>query len=380
MNYQTHWPKFLRCRMLIFVLVLDISSIVQGNEHANKIINTKRNSYAPYCGLYCVYTAFKLAEKDVEFGQLLKPEYIGSSKGSSLAELQGAAKDYGMYAIPLERLSATELRKSPFPIILHVKSLPASKEYDHYVLFLSDKDGKAMIFDPPNPVEVMPYCQLAPIWDGTGLIVSAEPISLSKIFASARKRFAMFSVAAIAAVLLIRFISKLLLRKVKNIGRSMNFGLSIAQFAALVIIALFGGMVYHFAYDAGFLAYAGATEPIVAANIENFIPKVDTDDVKNLISNRAVIIDSRQSSDFEAGHIENAINIPTTLCKAGRESKLADIAKNSQIVVYCQSQGCVYAAKVAANLFDDGFKNIFIYKNGWIEWQRNNSEQENENH
>lgn len=46
----------------------------------------------PYCGLYCLYLTMKLADKEVDFKDLIKPEYLGSRKGSSLAELKKSRK------------------------------------------------------------------------------------------------------------------------------------------------------------------------------------------------------------------------------------------------------------------------------------------------
>ncbi len=41
-------------------------------------------SAEPYCGLYCMYTALRYEGKSVAFHNLIKPEYLGSTKGSSV--------------------------------------------------------------------------------------------------------------------------------------------------------------------------------------------------------------------------------------------------------------------------------------------------------
>ena len=124
--------------------------------------------------------------------------------------------------------------------------------------------------------------------------------------------------------------------------------------------------------DDGFLAHPGATEPVVKANLVSFIPKVTAKEVEKVSVGGAVVIDARQTQDYEAGHIESAINIPVSLCAAGRSSKLAEVEKTSLLVIYCQSKGCPYAEKVAANLIGDGFNNVAIYKGGWIDWKKQN--------
>jgi len=305
----------------------------------------------------------------INYSQLIKPDYIDSAQGSSLSGLMQAAKDYGIYAEPMAKLNIEVLRNCPYPVILHVKKEGYSKKYDHYQLFLGIEDDKIRLFDPPNPVEVIPYYELAPLWDGTGLIVSAEPINLAKIFAPARKRFAIFAAIIIATIVIVKIAGKYLSRKVGNINKPVLMTFSVAQSAGLVIVALLIGVVYHFANDEGFLAHAGATESVVKTNLASFIPKVSAKDIKS-VSGSAVIIDARQTPDYDAGHIDGAINIPTTLCAAGRTAKLAEVAKNSRLIIYCQSAGCPYAEKVAANLMEDGFNNLAIYKGGWVDWDK----------
>jgi rhodanese-related sulfurtransferase len=171
------------------------------------------------------------------------------------------------------------------------------------------------------------------------------------------------------AILIVKIAGKYLLHKVGNISKPVLLTFSVAQSAGLVFIALFAGVIYHFANDEGFLAHAGATESVVKTNLASFIPKVSAKDIKSA-NGGAVIIDARQSPDYDAGHIDGAINIPTTLCAAGRTAKLAEVAKNSRLIIYCQSAGCPYAEKVAANLMEDGFNNLAIYKGGWVDWDK----------
>jgi len=83
----------------------------------------------------------KLAGQESNFQELVKPEYIGSRKGSSLAELRKAAEDNELYAVPVGKLTSQALRNCPHPVILHVKSDTTSREYDHYELFLGTKNG-----------------------------------------------------------------------------------------------------------------------------------------------------------------------------------------------------------------------------------------------
>jgi len=320
-----------------------------------------------YCGIYCLYAVMKLFDTNIDPKELLKPEYIGSRKGSSLAELKKAAEDNGLHAVPVRKLTSRELRQSPYPIILHVKSAADKKEYDHYELFLETKNGRARLYDPPEPVRLVPFWQLAPRWDGTGLIVSDRPIDLGTIFAPARKRFIIYAAIAVAAILIVHW-ARWWLPSVAKMSRTRLFGLSIAQGAGLAVVALLFGMVYHLANDEGFLAHPNATGSIQKAHLANFIPKLSERQVHQLLNTDTVFIDARFPHDFEAGHLEGAINILVNASDDERQKAMAHIDKKARIVVYCQSAGCKFAGKVAIKLISDGFSNVSLFKGSWHEW------------
>lgn len=321
-----------------------------------------------YCGIYCLYAVMKLSGVDVDPTELLKPGYIGSHKGSSLAELKKAAEDNGLNAAPVSKLTTRELRQSSYPVILHVKSAPDKKQYDHYELFLETKNGQARLYDPPQLVRLVPFYQLAPRWDGTGLIVSAEPIDLGTLFAPARRRFIIYAAIAIVVILGVRWGRRRWLSSEYMTSRSRLFGLSIAQSVGLVLLALLCGMVYHFVSDVGFLAHTNATASIQQAHLGNFLPKVSEKEIRRLLNTDTIFIDARDVHDFEAGHLEGAINIPANDCSCLYNEVLASIDKKARIVVYCQSAGCKSAEKVAVKLATDGFPNISIFKGGWNKW------------
>ena len=329
---------------------------------------SKQSPFRGYCGIYCLYMTTKFFDVDIDPQQLLKPEYIGSHKGSSLAELQKAAQDNSLYAVPVEKLTSRELRRSRCPVILHVKSSADKKDYDHYELFLETQNGQARLCDPPRPVRLVPFYELAPRWDGTGLMVSKNPIDLGVVFATSRKRLLIYSAIAVMAILIVRWGRRRWLPSTAIISRRRLFGLSAAQGAGLALLALLSGMVYHFVNDEGFLAHPNATSSIEQAHLGGFIPRIGRKQVRWLLNHDVVLIDARLNDDFKAGHLEGAINIPMDVSDDERRKVMAGIAKNTRIVVYCQSGGCEFAEKVAIKLISDGFPNVSLLKGGWRDW------------
>jgi rhodanese-related sulfurtransferase len=367
-----------RCGFLLFICILAFfavskSAVADENKHkpAAEATSVKPRARQPYCGLYCLYTAMKLAGQKPDFRELVKPEYLGSRKGSSLANLKQAAKDNGLYAESAAKLNSRILMESPHPIILHVKSSADSKEYDHFELFLGTENGQAKLFNPPEPVRLVPFHELAPQWDGTGLIVSAEPIDIGAVFAPARKRLLLYVVVGIAVIAILHWARQRRPLVTLVNSRSKLFGLSIVQTMGFGILALLCGMVYHFVSDAGFLAHANATASVQKSHSGNFIPKVSKKKVERSLDSNTVFIDARYARDFKAGHLEGAINVPVDTNDIERQKAMSGVAKNADIVVYCQSSGCPYAGIVTAKLKTDGFSNISIFKGGWNEWKTN---------
>jgi len=372
----------IRC-FLLLVCILTI--LIPGQTYAaekttpkeSKSTNARARSRHPHCGLYCLYTTMRLTGKEIDFSELVKPEYLGSRKGSSIAELKKAAEDCGLYAIPSGRLTGRELRQCPYQIILHVKSDVTSREYNHYELFLGTENRKARLLDPPEPVRLVPFNELAPRWDGNGLIVSAEPIELSSVFGPTRKRLLMYAVAAIAVILALHWAKRWLPEAMLN-SRGKLFGLSFGQGVAFAFTALLCGMLYHFANDAGLLANTNAIASIQQAHAGNFIPKISEKKVYKLLDSNAVFIDARFARDYKAGHLEGAISVPVDANDLERQKVTADIPKGSRIVMYCQSSGCKFAEKVAIKLKNEGYSNISIFKGGWAEWVAKNGKKEDE--
>jgi rhodanese-related sulfurtransferase len=338
-------------------------------DRSPELLPAKSRRHHHHCGLYCLYAAMKLAGKNVQFRELVKTEYLGSREGSSLAELRKASEDHGLYAKSVAGLTTRALAASPYPVILHVKPTTADKDYDHFELFLCAENGQAKLFDPPEPVRLVPFHRLASRWDGRGLIVSAEPISLWTFFKPDRIRLCMYIVAGVVIIFTIRRCRRWWPSDFAKRQWYKLFGLSVAQGVGFAVLASLCGMFYHFADDEGFLANNDAATSIRQAHMGNFIPKLSENAARKLLNTDTVFIDARRIGDFEAGHLSGAISLPANANDSERQRATANIAKDSRIVVYCQSTGCGFAEKMAIQLRQDGFFNVSIFQGGWDKWK-----------
>jgi len=326
-----------------------------------------RNYGRPYCGLYCLYAAMLLEERPVEFVDLLKPEYLSRRNGSSLRELERAARDHGMHAVVVGQLTVDSLRDAPYPMVLHVKSDAESTDYDHYELFLGAEDGRARLLNPPKETRWVDYDELALRWSGNALVLSSEPIEMAAVVGRTRNRFAVYLLVGGLVVLGVHQARKRWSRPTVTTTRGF-VAVSMRHAVGVSLAATAVGLIYHSRGYAGLLAHPQATAAIQRAHYSAIVPKVSLGTVKRLMRTGAVIVDARYTRDFNLGHLEGARNIPVYADKEQRQAEMAGVSKDARIVVYCQSKGCPYAAKVAAALEQDDFRHVSVFKGGWQEW------------
>ncbi len=89
------------------------------------------------------------------------------------------------------------------------------------------------------------------------------------------------------------------------------------------------------------------------------------------LSNRGLIIDTRDPFDFQVGHITNAINIP--LKNFDKHSGfLKTLKSDTLIITYCDGAQCNSSIEFAAKLSLLGFSNVKVFFGGWQEWSSKN--------
>ena len=84
-------------------------------------------------------------------------------------------------------------------------------------------------------------------------------------------------------------------------------------------------------------------------------------------------VDARPDTQFEAGHIPNAIQLNEDRWNELLPQMLGVWAPDKRVIVYCSSQSCAASHHVAERLRENaGLKNVFVLKGGWETWQAAN--------
>jgi len=86
-----------------------------------------------------------------------------------------------------------------------------------------------------------------------------------------------------------------------------------------------------------------------------------------LYNKGVLFIDARDEGDFLAGHISNSINIPFDDFD-NHKQKLENIPKEKPLVIYCAGTDCDLSILLGNLLFEQGYRQVYVFFGGWVEW------------
>ncbi len=101
------------------------------------------------------------------------------------------------------------------------------------------------------------------------------------------------------------------------------------------------------------------------------ITYVSLEVLQNIIHSKSkiLLIDGRSESAYHRGHIPGAVNIPYIQRDYFFRQLLADVARETLIIVYCSGKNCNISVKLARSLSGEfGFIHVRVFEGGWEEW------------
>lgn len=87
-----------------------------------------------------------------------------------------------------------------------------------------------------------------------------------------------------------------------------------------------------------------------------------------LFQQGSLFIDARPADEFNELHVPKSLNITPDMVEAGVAEKVAGLARDREIVVYCGQVSCDLALKVAERLQALGFSRVMAYIGGFRAW------------
>ncbi len=111
-------------------------------------------------------------------------------------------------------------------------------------------------------------------------------------------------------------------------------------------------------------AYAGVSPMTIAG-----ATTVNAAEAKQLWEEGAVFLDSRKTTDWEAGHIPEAVHLDRKNPAVYNTDALNDLAaKDEPVVSYCNGERCLRSSKTADDLVKHGFKKVYYFRDGFPAW------------
>lgn len=102
----------------------------------------------------------------------------------------------------------------------------------------------------------------------------------------------------------------------------------------------------------------------VTTSEKDGIMKIDVKTLKNKLENEEItLLDVREVSEYEGGHIEGAVNAPLSSLDANQLS----YPKDEPIYVICRSGN--RSAQAASQLQDAGYTEIYDVSGGMMAWE-----------
>ena len=93
--------------------------------------------------------------------------------------------------------------------------------------------------------------------------------------------------------------------------------------------------------------------------------------LQNIIQSKSkiLLIDGRSEFAYHEGHILGAVNIPYMQRDYFSQQLLADVARETPIIVYCSGKNCNTGVELAKFLSQkSGFMHVQLFEGGWEEW------------
>ena len=341
------------------------------------IVSTSSNcrSSDAYCGVHCVFACADILDRNGihPFEDLLTVEFVDSNKGSSAAALVKALDLFQLNGSVMTNIGLFDLGLSNTPIILHVRSSMVSPSYDHWIVYVGEsKDKLIRVIDPNIGLTEISLAELGCRWDGSGVVVSTSKrdARLFKFFTSLNRGF---------LVLLSIVVTAAFWAMAARFPGNSNRGQWVSAIAIFFGLSATTGIAVDLCRNR-LLLDRDASGSLVASHQATNFETIDITTLQKAIATRTVLIDSRRGVDFELGTIPGALSLPVDCSPTEFEKLVVRISAKHPLVVFCQSESCLYADAIARRMALHGFREIKIFRGGYIAWQKHNAHQESHVH
>ncbi|MCK5912592.1 MAG: rhodanese-like domain-containing protein [Desulfuromusa sp.] len=110
-----------------------------------------------------------------------------------------------------------------------------------------------------------------------------------------------------------------------------------------------------------------ASENSVALN--NFPIPVALDELDELLAAGALLVDTRNSDDYQANHLAGAISLPLGELDQSLTDFKEQVSVDQILLLYCSGYGCPDSFDLGVRLISAGYTDVLVYEGGFPEWR-----------
>ncbi|MDZ7860533.1 MAG: rhodanese-like domain-containing protein [Candidatus Krumholzibacteriota bacterium] len=152
----------------------------------------------------------------------------------------------------------------------------------------------------------------------------------------------------------------------------MEIKRTIIQAIAVCCASTLIAFTYNAFSDNGINPFRQAASEKIAENIDNSAGNITVIDLKKFREMKEegiLLIDARTESEYINGHIPGALLFDYYKFGSFADKVIPLIYPWSSLVIYCSSPACDSSDLLAAELYQLGYKNIFVFEGGFSNWK-----------
>ncbi|TWT69914.1 Rhodanese-like domain protein [Crateriforma conspicua] len=295
-----------------------------------------------YCGIQAAAAFGQLVGQPIDASDHASVQYVVSRQGSTAKQLCDLLGEYGLDAEGYAGLSLLDLKVSGTPWLANVRKRSDSREYDHWICVYFENET-LMVIDGHKKAREMSITRFLASWNGFAITQS----SAMKLPTVAR---VLFYVSLIFPCLWVP----------QQLNRTsfLAYALPVLWIIGLTLVVQTKPSQIT---KASSLALAPWNHfPQSAATERELASAISRSDVQ--------LVDARLTSDFAAGSVPTAINLPVDLSMAELDQRAGRLDPRLPTIVFCQSRQCNFDDSVAARLVAIGFEDVRTCQVGWREY------------
>lgn len=304
------------------------------------------------CGVYAMAAAAAALKVDCD-RKFIEEGLFVNENGSSAAQLRQLASELGLWTQAIEDVSIEFVRNSSSPMLLNLRRSMVGHEAGHWITYLGDEDGLAIIFDniSSEKIRSITYGELCLMMNGEAVIVNLTPPS--RLTSITDFVFATF----LTWTWLVPGLLALFYIPAKGLFR---------EYLLILLSGCIAGIVSSQFSVAGYGRNPSAVAYVASTRCEDTFPEVSYQQMMAMLSNPEVgIVDARPKWLYEAGSIEGSINFPVDSRPDGLRPVLEQIAAKRAVFVFCSGPKCEWDRAIACRLRAAGVVDIRIYEEGF---------------